>query len=686
MYTIKIKDKKFYLNIKKSENIYLEYGDRINLTGNFLEPETQRNYRGFDYRKYLKTQGIYGNINVNNITKIQNIGLSPKIAILKRINSISNKIKNIFKENFNEKISNVILGMLLGYTDEIDLNVKEDFSKSNISHILAVSGMHVGYVILFSNILFSKLFGKRKTYFITIIVLIFYMFLTGLSPSVVRASIMACFMLFSKLIYRKSDVWTNISISLLSLLIYNPFCIGNISLILSYVGTIGILTYSINFKQTNKIKDMIGITLSVTIFLIPILSIYFNKIPIFSLFVSLLVGIIVLPIFILGIVFIVLNKTTLFIKFFIKNILNFLVKILLKISEFGSKIPLNQIYVVMPNWLEIFIYYVIIFISVFLVYAFKPKRKQNTVFNRRIKNLFHLLKFRYRQNKEKVLSIFLIVLIFFGCTKIIPKDLRIHFIDVGQGDSCLIVTPNNKKILIDGGGSENYDVGKNTLIPYLMARRIKKIDYIIISHFDTDHVGGLLTVMEEIKVEKVVISKQGEESENFQRFKDIVKEKKIKVVVVNKGERLKIEKNIYFDILWPNSSKFISENVLNNNSIVCIFHYKNFSMLFTGDIEKEAEKPILHEYKKNLHILNSTILKVAHHGSKTSTTEEFLKAVSPKFALIGVGKDNKFGHPNDEVVNRLENDGCQIYRTDKMGEILISVNYKEKIKVKKFIK
>ena len=686
MYTIKTKDKKYYLNIKKSENIDLEYGDRINLTGDFIEPETQRNYRGFDYRKYLKTQGIYGNINVNNITKIQNIGLSPKITILKRINSISNKIKNIFKENFNEKISNLILGMLLGYTDEIDLNVKEDFSKSNISHILAVSGMHVGYVILFSNILFSKLFGKRKTYFITINVLIFYMFLTGLSPSVVRASIMACLMLFSKLIYRKSDVWTNISISLLSLLIYNPFYIGNISLILSYVGTIGILTYSINFKQTNKIKDMIGITLSVTIFLIPILSIYFNKIPIFSLFVSLLVGIIVLPIFILGIVFIVLNKTTLFIKFFIKNILNYLVKILLKISEFGSKIPLNQIYVVMPNWLEIFIYYVIIFISVFLVYAFKPKRKQNTVFNRRIKNLFHLLKFRYRQNKEKVLSIFLIVLIFFGCTKIIPKDLRIHFIDVGQGDSCLIVTPNNKKILIDGGGSENYDVGKNTLIPYLMARRIKKIDYIIVSHFDTDHVGGLLTVMEEIKVEKVVISKQGEDSENFQRFKDIVKEKKINVVVADKGDKLKIEKNIYFDILWPNSSKFVSENVLNNNSIVCIFHYKNFSMLFTGDIEKEAEKPILHEYKKNLHILNSTILKVAHHGSKTSTTEEFLKAVSPKFALIGVGKDNKFGHPNDEVIKRLENDGCKIYRTDKMGEISISVNYKGKIKVKKFIK
>ena len=297
-----------------------------------------------------------------------------------------------------------------------------------------------------------------------------------------------------------------------------------------------------------------------------------------------------------------------------------------------------------------------------------------------------MLKFRYRQNKKKVLSIFLIISIFFSIIKIIPKDLRIYFIDVDQGDSCLIITPHNKKILIDGGGNESYDVGKNTLIPYLLARRIKKLDYIIVSHFDTDHVGGLLSIMEELKVGKVVISRQGEDSENYQKFKSVVREKKIKVVVVNKGDRLKIEREIYFDILWPNSSKFVTENVLNNNSIVCKLQYKNFSMLFTGDIEKEAEKPILHEYKKNLHILNSTILKVAHHGSKTSTTEEFLKAVSPKFAFIGVGKDNKFGHPNDEVIKRLENDGCKIYRTDKMGEISISVNYKGKIKVKKFIK
>ena len=165
--------------------------------------------------------------------------------------------------------------------------------------------------------------------------------------------------------------------------------------------------------------------------------------------------------------------------------------------------------------------------------------------------------------------------------------------------------------------------------------------------------------MEELKVGQVIICKQGEDSENYQKFKEIVKKKKIKVTLVgaisNRPQKLQIEKDLYFDILWPNNSKLIKENVLNNNSIVCKFNYKKFSILFTGDIEEIAEKQILKEYKNNLQLLNSTILKVGHHGSKTSSTQEFIEAVKPKIALIGVGKNNKFGHPNEDVMKRLEN-------------------------------
>ena len=161
--------------------------------------------------------------------------------------------------------------------------------------------------------------------------------------------------------------------------------------------------------------------------------------------------------------------------------------------------------------------------------------------------------------------------------------------------------------------------------------------------------------MEELKVKNVVISKQGEISENYKKFEKIVKEKHIKVLIVGQGDRLKIENNLYFDILWPNNSKLISEKILNNNSIVCKLKYKNFTMLFTGDIEDIVEKHILQEYNKNLEIFNSTILKVAHHGSKTSSTQQFLDIVKPKISLIGVGENNNFGHPNDEVIKRLEN-------------------------------
>lgn len=164
--------------------------------------------------------------------------------------------------------------------------------------------------------------------------------------------------------------------------------------------------------------------------------------------------------------------------------------------------------------------------------------------------------------------------------------------------------------------------------------------------------------MQELKVKNVIIGKQFENSENLKEFRGIVKEKRINVNVVEAGEKINIEKNLYFDILWPSSQNMITDNTLNNNSIVCKLVYKSFSMLFTGDIEELAEKTIIEKYENNLNILKSTVLKVAHHGSKTSTTEEFLNVVKPKIALIGVGENNLYGHPNLSVIERLNELRC----------------------------
>lgn len=197
--------------------------------------------------------------------------------------------------------------------------------------------------------------------------------------------------------------------------------------------------------------------------------------------------------------------------------------------------------------------------------------------------------------------------------------------------------------------------------------------------------GGLLYIMQEIKVNNIIIGKQYKSSENYEEFIKIVKEKKINVKIVEGGEKVSIEDNLYFDIIWPFSDNMISDNSINNNSLVCKLNYKNYSMLFTGDIEAIAEKAILKKYSKNLNILKSDILKVAHHGSKTSSITEFIEKIKPKYAIIGVGEDNKFGHPSDSTIQNLEKENIRIYRTDKMGEIEIKTNGKE-IKINEFLK
>lgn len=191
--------------------------------------------------------------------------------------------------------------------------------------------------------------------------------------------------------------------------------------------------------------------------------------------------------------------------------------------------------------------------------------------------------------------------------------------------------------------------------------------------------------MQEIKVNNIIIGKQYKSSENYEEFIKIVKEKKINVKIVEEGEKVSIEDNLYFDIIWPFSDNMISDNSINNNSLVCKLNYKNYSMLFTGDIEAIAEKAILKKYSKKLNILKSDILKVAHHGSKTSSITEFIEKTKPKYAIIGVGEDNKFGHPSDSTIQNLEKANIRIYRTDKMGEIEIKTNGKE-IKINEFLK
>lgn len=364
---------------------------------------------------------------------------------------------------------------------------------------------------------------------------------------------------------------------------------------------------------------------------------------------------------------------------FLSGALEFFVNVLIFISNF-SNLSFSKIYVVTPKISLVLIIYTI-FVALNYIYKIYHDRTLS-ITKIRFKNLIAAYKYRFIQHKEKykkrIIIILLSVILLFFIFHFIPKNLKIYFVDVGQGDCTFIVTPKNKTILIDGGGStgSDFDVGESTLIPYILDRGYKKIDLMFISHFDQDHVGGLLTVLKELKVNRVCISKQEENSENYQKFLEIVKEKDIPVTIVKLGDKIKIENSLYFDILWPQEDK-ITENRINNNAIVMKLNYNGFSCLFTGDIEKIAEDKIVSLYKDKF-VLESDILKVAHHGSKTSTTENFLELINPKNCLIGVGKNNLFGHPSNEIVERLEKLDVKVYRTDINGEISIIVNNKGK--------
>ena len=662
-YKIKtLSNKYLYINVEKKQE--LGYGDKVLIKGEFQEPKTARNYKGFNYKEYLKTLKIYGTVKVSSIKTVEK---NCENKLMQISNSIFLKIKENIEKTYSPNISPIILGVMLGYTENIDENIREDFSTSNISHVLAVSGMHISYIIILITKSTQKILGKRKSKIIASAVLMTYMFITGFSVSVVRASIMGILTCMSFIVYRKSDTLNNITIAALITLINNPYSINSVSFLLTYGGTLGIIYFQPivnkiikNVKIRNrkwkyvclriqrkceKIIDIIAVSISAQIVIAPIMIINFNTIGIGFLLTNLLlscvIGIIVMGGFIqILISFISINIGTAFAK-------------LIEIPTYGllfiSKIDLGNFKAVTPDFYQIILYYLAICIFRYLYIVFHLKYCNAT--QERIKNTIYLIKYKLRPYFSKIIILLISIVVLFLIVSFVPHDLEIYFIDVGQGDSTLIITPNDKTILIDGGGSPTYDVGKNTLIPYLLDRKIKKLDYVIVSHFDEDHVGGVLAVLEHLEVRQVIINKQIEDSDNYQKFFKLVKEKMITVKLVKKGDRISIEKNIYFDILWP-KDKQITENPLNNNSIVCKLNYYNFSMLFTGDIEKIAEEKILQRVNNKL--LKSDILKVGHHGSKSSNIEKFVEAVNPKIALIGVGENNKFGHPNSEVIKRLQ--------------------------------
>ena len=522
------KNYRFYIDIKnnskdlntkslekfQNKNITnLEFGDKVKIKGEFIKPEKQRNYKGFDYNNYLKQKDILGTIQVQELEKI-NQNKSLKNNFINLVNNYVQSLKNKAYQILPEKIASLFIGIVFGDRSMIDEETVQNFNASSLSHILAVSGMHFTFLISGVIILLKDFLGRKKTYILGIVVILLYMVITGFSASIFRAGIMGILMLISKLIYRKNDIWTSISISLLFMIIYNPFLIFDIGLQLSYCAMIGILffqkmIYKYLIKKILKIKKLryhpqkwimtfiskileyISVTISAQILILPIMIYNFHSISVYFLFSNLLASFITEPLFIISWIFLFWIIICMPVAKFISILIIFFYKLLILFSKLGQ-LPYAQILVERPYLFFTIIYFLVL--TLILIYNTLKTNKLRYATFQRFKNLkawiIYKLKLQLKFQRKKFILIILIIFIFYNFSyQIFPQNLKIFFIDVGQGDSSLIITPQNKKILIDGGGSlSNFDVGEQTLIPYLLSRRIKKLDLLIISHFDIDHI------------------------------------------------------------------------------------------------------------------------------------------------------------------------------------------------------
>lgn len=471
--------KRWLLQVKKSRNSLtnasqeLQFGDCIVFEGKVEIPSSARNYMGFDYQQYLKSKKLCGTIVAKDDIEVVQQNQSGKLEKIWHDirESIKEKIYMLLPENARE----LCLGILIGAKEDISEEMNNYFKESNLTHMLAVSGAHISCIILGVTKLLQKTSYRFRKIFI-ILFLCFFIGLTGFTPSVQRASFMAILLLLAELLHRRTDIYTSMAFSCLILLLYNPYLILNIGFQLSYGGTIGIVLFQKRIskwikgkivKIFPKIIDILSVTISANLAIMPIMAFQFNTIS-FTFWISnLLAGPLLGIVIILGFSLYLTSFVSVTLSSMIAFPLKYLLYLLMEIAKFFSQIPFSSIIIRTPFLFEIVIYYFVIFVICHF-----------SSFKRKVEITIYLVSIQVI-----VLSISMGIVGNY-------YSLKIYFVDVGQGDCTLICTPTNKTILIDGGGSEtgSFNVGEKTLFPYLLDRKITKIDYMMISHFDTDHV------------------------------------------------------------------------------------------------------------------------------------------------------------------------------------------------------
>ena len=606
------------------------------------KPKDSRNPGGFSYLNYLKKKKIYSIGTVYEIYKIQEY-----FNIFNPIVNIKIKLLNMIDQSISPPVNTFVKALVLGEKSNLDDRWSTYFRKAGANHLLAISGLHVGFISLFivSILNLLNIVEIRKNIILSIILLV-YVIMTGIRASVLRASLLVIIYRFLKMFEIEIDFYSVISIVLLIILLINPYQLFSIGLKLSFLVLLSIVVWT---NILNKyMYSGLAVSLAAQIGSIPLTAYYFNTISpagiITNLWAVPLVSIIVFIIlghFTIGLIIPLFTEFT-------GSIIYYLSLILKNGVTLMSKLPSAEILAVKPTLINVYLYYVFIFL---LAYYLKN-------------NYF----FKKRQILIKTLLIFILAIIIFVYI-ISPADnglLEIYSLDVGQGDSIFIKLPNKKYIIVDTG---NINSVQNVIIPFLLSKKIRYIEYLIISHFDSDHSSNIKFLIRNNFVKNLIFSKNVDiDYIKKRKIVKTAKNKGVKVYWVDNNDNMTF-KNVVIDFLAPIENKRFKSR--NDNSVVFKLKYQDFEMLFTGDIERKAEKYVLKEIKNKK--LQSDILKVSHHGSNTSSTNRFIDKVEPIHALISVGP-NKYGHPNNILINKFKKNKIKVWRTDKKGAIIIKTD------------
>ena len=641
-----------------------DYGDRVTLMGRLRLPSGARNPGSFDYRRFLFLQNIHATLSLSRSAQVAAVEEAGGAWLWEAVVlPIRRSVRQSIRGNLDGAPADLLQGMLLGDKHRISPEVRDSFRRTGLAHALVISGLHVGLVAVFFFTAFKLCrLPDGLTCAATVLVLGLYALVTEMEPPVVRASIMASVILVGRMAGRPGDIYNSLGLAALVILAAWPTSLFSLGFQLSFGATLAIVglhdpiaklfpsSWRRNERVSSWVMGPLCISLAAQIGTGPLIAYHFQQFALISLAANVLVAPLLGLVVSLGLLSALSGwwaplAATAF------NASNYVVlKSLIGMVDGLSSLPFASVTTGRPG---------IFFLPGAFILAMLLGRMPGSLRARKW-GVFVILAWANAALWSHLLR---------------PDRLEVAFLDVGQGDGAFIRFPEGRTMVVDGGSrSARFDYGAQVLLPYLNHRGVERIDVVVASHPHNDHIGGLVTLLEEVEVGHYLDSGQHYDSWTARKLRSIIREKGIGYHRVAAGDTLVGLGGVGALVLHP-TERFVtpggeSPHDLNNGSVVLALSYGRVGVLFTGDVEKETDRFLLPWGER----LRAAVLKVPHHGSSTSSRPPFVQAVKPEIAVVSVGAFNRFRHPAPEVVRRLEAGGARTFRTDQRGAVIVETD------------